>query len=104
MNNIKKLALGLLVAAFAFGFSAFKSAQKVDEVRYVQTDTDLWEKVDPAVYNSSFCEDDSEKACFYLQNTSDPTDHGASLTSAQINLIPSMQPSATEGLYVGPIN
>ncbi len=28
MNNIKKLALGLLVAAFAFGFSAFKSEHK----------------------------------------------------------------------------
>ena len=32
MNNIKKLALGLLVAAFAFGFSAFTNP-KAEQVK-----------------------------------------------------------------------
>lgn len=31
MNNIKKIALGLLIAAFAFGFSAFKNQAPVQK-------------------------------------------------------------------------
>lgn len=34
MNNIKKLALGLLVAACAFGFSAFTSKTAVKKTNY----------------------------------------------------------------------
>lgn len=37
MNNIKKTGLGLLVAALAFGFSAFTNRKATNKYRYYRT-------------------------------------------------------------------
>jgi len=48
MNNIKKIALGLTVATFALGFSAFKTAEKRVSATYYQTSNNLYEKITSA--------------------------------------------------------
>lgn len=46
MNNIKKAALGVLIAGFSFGFSAFTTIKKGLIVRYYKVD-----KTNPASNN-----------------------------------------------------
>jgi hypothetical protein len=38
MNNIKKAVLGVLIAGFAFGFSAFTTIKRTNVVLYYKTD------------------------------------------------------------------
>ncbi|NQX56402.1 hypothetical protein HQN86_22480 [Pedobacter panaciterrae] len=38
MNNIKKAALGVLIAGFAFGFSAFTTFKRANAVLYYKVD------------------------------------------------------------------
>lgn len=61
MNNVKKLALGLLVAAFAFSFSAFTLNKEKVGAKFYQTEEGVYVKhmVDP----EGSCEGISANPC-----------------------------------------
>lgn len=101
MRNFKKMALGLLIAVLAVGFSAFKSVtKKVDpDWVYVQTDDDEYTRISFATYIEGYCEDESEKPCAFIQDN-DETDHGETLSYAAAQGISSLTPTESEGLYV----
>jgi hypothetical protein len=50
MNNIKKTVLGMLIAALAFGISAFTTVRNGAIVRYYKTDTGFPAANDPRGY------------------------------------------------------
>ncbi|RZK48494.1 MAG: hypothetical protein EOO99_10185 [Pedobacter sp.] len=105
MKNLKNIGLGLATLFFAFSIvfsmSSFKGEKVEEGDIYVQTESDLWIKVDPNVFEEFDCLNSSNKPCNYVQ-MNDDTDHGPELTSEQIENIPSLEPSTTRGLYVGP--
>jgi len=51
MNNIKKAALGVLIAGFAFGFSAFTTIKQSSIVRYYKVNNNYPELNNPAGYS-----------------------------------------------------
>nr|WP_294877180.1 hypothetical protein [uncultured Pedobacter sp.] len=51
MNNIKKAALGILVAGLAFGFSAFTTIKQSSIVRYYKVSTTYPEPNNPGGYS-----------------------------------------------------
>lgn len=100
MKNLKNFAFGLLVAAFALGFSAFTSVQntRVPQWVYVQTDANEYTKVAFSSYDPLNCEDISTSECSFTQPENDTQDHGEVITRTDaINL--DMIPSESEGLY-----
>lgn len=100
LNNAKRLALGLLVAVFAIGFSAFKSSTtKVPAVAYVQTGIDEYSQIPWSSYNDTLCENVSEKPCAFVQDEADTNDHGMTLTETEARAIATLQASAEEGIY-----
>jgi len=101
MNNIKKLALGLLVAAFAFGFSAFKSTNlKLDpQWVYVQTDNDEYTKIPFVNFDDSSCRNLSAIPCSFQQPETDMTDHGTVLDYETVSSISGLEASTDKGLY-----
>ncbi|WP_448103902.1 hypothetical protein [Pedobacter panaciterrae] len=50
MNNIKKAALGVLIAGFSFGFSAFTTIKRTNKVLYYKTDITFPLPSDPRGY------------------------------------------------------
>lgn len=78
MNNIKKLALGLLVATFAFGFSAFSNVQQdVYEFRYYGVADNIsgtefhWQSAAPDLQEVT-CEDTPSGACIISTPSATP--------------------------------
>lgn len=51
MNNIKKAALGVLIAGLAFGFSAFTTIKRGTEVTYYKVDMTYPQPTDPRGYS-----------------------------------------------------
>ena len=99
LNNTKKLVLGLLVAVLAIGFSAFKSATKVvdPEWVYVQTSEDVYEQITYTSYDED-CSLSSLQPCSFIQDPSDPNDHGPTKDFTALDGISSMSPTSP-GLY-----
>lgn len=60
MNNIKKLAMGILVAVLAVGFSAFKGESKRVSATYYQTSSNLYEKL---ISPTGDCTTEEENPC-----------------------------------------
>lgn len=103
MKNFKKMVFGLLVAVLAVGFSAFTSIQtKVPSWVYVQTGSDQYDKIPFTEYSQGNCEDQSEKPCSFIQDETDMSDHGNTLTEAQARAIATLDESPLQGLYVAP--
>ena len=97
------MALGLLVAVTAVGFSAFTSVTKrVPSWVYVQTGIDQYDRIPFTEYSQSNCEDQSEKPCSFIQDETDMSDHGNTLTEAQARAIATLDESPLQGLYVAP--
>lgn len=65
MNNIRKIALGLTVATFALGFSAFKSAGKLVSATYYQTSNNLYVKITGATGNCNGSNTTTPCSIFY---------------------------------------
>ena len=109
MNNIKKLALGLLVAAFAFGFSAFTSTNSNKKTgnfyRYQPvTYTELAIKDHTNYIRSEESCDDGEHVCGVYLATDNPASNP---NSSEFNAVKDDiwqseldQTSAIEGLIV----
>ncbi len=89
MNNIKKAALGILVAGLAFGFSAFTTIKKSSIVTYYKVDTTYPTPSNPAgyyYYSGDRCEAAGEvcSAQWDIGNNPLPTIEGTPLPSTGI--------------------
>lgn len=97
MNNFKKVALSLLVAGLAVGFSAFRTSEKKAEALantyYVLTSNDTYQKTTGSEMPSlDRCQDSAEHPCI-ISFASDP---------GQSQLDPSNLPSTPN--YQSPAN
>jgi len=100
LNNAKRVALSLLVAVFAIGFSAFKSSTtKVPAVAYVQTGINEYSQIPWSSYNDGLCQNISDKPCAFVQDEADTNNHGTTLTETEARAIATLQASPEEGMY-----
>lgn len=101
VTNIKKIALSLLVACLAIGFSAFTNVEKVvdPEWVYVQTGSDEYTRIEYSSYNAAKCQDNSVLECSFIQPESDKQNHNTPLTHMQVSSL-GFAASTTNGLYV----
>lgn len=101
MNNIKKIALGLLIAAFAFGFSAFTNQAPIKKAPraagamlvtgdfIVQSATNVFRDYTlPTPPNTTNCLGSAAKDCVYevtmLGKANIPAEPGGGYTDTQI--------------------
>jgi hypothetical protein len=86
MNNIKKTVLGMLIAALAFGISAFTTVRNGTIVRYYKTDINYPAANDPGGYQ------------YY---SGDRCETGGNLCSAEWNIGTNPAPSDGDTLPTG---
>jgi len=101
MNNIKKTGLGLLVAALAFGFSAFTTVRTGTIVTYYKTSTTYPNANDPrgyVYYEEDRCEQGGGlcTAQWDIGSNAIPTIDGATLPSIGITYLGSVIPGHFE--------
>lgn len=92
MNNIKKTVLGMVIAALAFGISAYTTVRNGTVLRYYKTDTEYPEVDDPRgyqYYSGDRCEAGGS-LCSALWNLGTNTlpDEGDELPSSGVTLQP----------------
>ena len=103
ITNMKKVFLGLFVAAVALSASAFTNVKKVAPGdRYVQATSGIYSKT--TAYDALLC-DESSQACSYIQVL--PGTFTSPLSQTDIDNANAANPGTfvpqEEGIYTGPI-
>ncbi len=95
MNNLSKFLVGVSLAVVMIGGSAFKMAENAKAARaagdvYVNTADGSYTRISAAMYDPGNCQNSANQPCAFKQSSSDNTNHGSTLTPAQIDAIPSL--------------